>query len=248
MIGKDFPPNDFMLFGFNLTDPTDFVFDILIGLLSFYLANSLSKEPNQSQFKTTWIRFYLFFGLATTFSAFGHLFYNYFHFYGKLIGWMIIPISIYFLEIAVINAHWNQKSKERIKKIYLIKLFLLYLIFAIVLLSQTFVTTHAYMANVVDHPEKLFLPIAVNTILGLLIGVGVFSFLFKKKVSSSFSHIFTGVLIVFPSAIIFVFKINLHKWFSKNDFSHLLMFVGIYFFYLGVKKILKGNHEFLKVK
>jgi hypothetical protein len=31
-------------------------------------------------------------------------------------------------------------------------------------------------------------------------------------------------------------KINLHQWFDKNDLSHILMMIGITYFYLGVKR------------
>ena len=41
MIGEDFPPNDFELFGLNLTDPTDFIYDILMAIMSFYFGYKL---------------------------------------------------------------------------------------------------------------------------------------------------------------------------------------------------------------
>jgi hypothetical protein len=39
-----------------------------------------------------------------------------------------------------------------------------------------------------------------------------------------------------PSAVFFFFKINLHPWFDKNDFSHVLFAIGISFFYRGIVK------------
>ena len=34
-----------------------------------------------------------------------------------------------------------------------------------------------------------------------------------------------------PSAFVFLFKLNLHKWLNKDDLSHLLILTGIIFFY-----------------
>jgi hypothetical protein len=39
-----------------------------------------------------------------------------------------------------------------------------------------------------------------------------------------------------PSAIIFLAKINPHPWFDKNDLSHVLLTIGIIYFYKGVQK------------
>ena len=231
MIGKDFPPNDFELFGLNLTDPTDFIYDVLMSIISFYFAYKLIKIGIKNKFSKGWALFYLFFALATLGGAFGHLFYNYFHYSGKLIGWILIPLSIYFVEVAMINAHWNPKVVHRGKLIYLIKLLCVYLTFLLILMN----------INPLEKPQLLFLPIAINSILGLLIGVGFFSYRFRAKISEDFHFIFMGIVFIFPSAFIFLFKINLHQWFSKNDFSHLLMIAGIIFFYIGVRKIMLSS-------
>jgi hypothetical protein len=238
MIGADLPPNDFMLFGLALTDPTDFIYDTIMGIISLYFAYKILPIKFENKFSNAWYRFFFIFGLATIFSGLGHLFYNYHQFYGKLIGWLLIPLSIFWIEIAMIEAHWKKKLIERAKKLYRMKLLLVYLIFTVIWVNT----------DVLNKPQLLFLPIAINSMLGLLIGVGIFSYQFRKKISASFVSIFIGIAIIFPSAFIFIFKINLHQWFSKNDFSHVLMIIGIIFFYLGVAKILKEDHGFLKIK
>lgn len=237
MIGNDFPPNDFTLLGLTLTDPTDFIYDIVMGILSLIFAFKLNQGTLQNKFSKSWFKFFLVFGWAAMFAAFGHLFYNYFHYYGKLIGWLLIPISIYWIEIAMIEPHWNNNLKLTAKKLYRFKLFLLYSVFVALL----------FLIDGLENPQLLFLPIAINSIIGLLIGVGVFSYQFKNKISKSFNSIFLGIVVIFPSAFIFIFKINLHPWFSKNDFSHVLMIIGIIFFFLGVKKIMTEDHSFLKI-
>ena len=236
MIGIDLPPNDFVLFGLNLTDPTDFVYDIIMGVLGLFFAYKLQAIKGNNKFSLAWFRFFLVYGLATFFSAFGHLFYNYYYYYGKLLGWLLVPLAIYWIEIAMLEVHWSSRLIEKGKRLYKMKLLLVYLVFVVIWTS----------IDVLEKPSLLFLPIAINSILGLLIGVGIFSYQFKNKISASFASIFIGIAVIFPSAFIFIFKINLHQWFSKNDFSHILMIIGLIFFYRGVSKILKEDLAFLK--
>ncbi|MEN8838948.1 MAG: hypothetical protein ABF238_00410 [Flavobacteriales bacterium] len=236
MIGIDLPPNDFVLFGLNLTDPTDFVYDFIMGVLGLFFAYKLHAIKGKNKFSLAWFRFFLIYGLATFFSAFGHLFYNYYYYYGKLLGWLLVPLAIYWIEIAMLEAHWSSRLIEKGKRLYKMKLLLVYLVFVVIWTS----------IDVLAKPSLLFLPIAINSILGLLIGVGIFSYQFKNKISASFASIFVGIAVIFPSAFIFIFKINLHQWFSKNDFSHILMIIGLIFFYRGVSKILKEDLAFLK--
>lgn len=238
MIGKDFDPINFTLFGLNLTDPMDFVYDIILGVLSLFFAYKAYKLRCKGDFVVAWQRFFLFFGLATFLSAFAHLFYNYFYYYGKIAGWLLIPFSIFWIEKAMINAHWNKTIKAKGNRAYFIKLMVLY---------TTFIAVWVFV-DVYAHPPKLFLPIAINTILGLIIGVGIFSFQFQKKISQSFRFIFYGILVVIPSAFVFLLKINIHPFLTKNDISHILMIFAVSFFYFGFTQITKEKHPFITAK
>ena len=113
MIGVDLPPNDFVLFGFDLTDPTDFVYDLIMGILGLFFAYKLRALKNNNKFSLAWFRFFLVYGLATFFSSFGHLFYNYYQYYGKLLGWLLVPFAIYWIEIAMLEAHWNSRLIQK---------------------------------------------------------------------------------------------------------------------------------------
>lgn len=237
MIGKDFPPNDFLLFGFDLTDPTDFIFDMILGVLALFYYYKISKFSFVNDFFTNWKKFYLYFGLATILSAFGHLLFNYFHYIGKVPGWIIIPLSTYWIEKALLSTHKNKSVIENSNKLFLVKLLLTYVTCIIVW----------YKIDPLEKPQLIFLPIAIDTIVGLLFAVGYYSFKFSKEISTNFKYIFYGILVIFPSAFIFIFKINLHQWFSKNDFSHLLMIFGIAFFFHGINK-LQADQSFISKK
>ena len=87
-----------------------------------------------------------------------------------------------------------------------------------------------------EKPKTLFLPVAFNTFLGLILSAGLLGYKFYKK-EASFKLIVMGVIVMIPSAFIFLMKINPTPWFDKNDFSHLFLTIGIIFFYLGISKV-----------
>ena len=231
MIGKDFPPNNFELFGLNLTDPSDFIYNMVLATTCFLLAYKVRKLGTHTLFYKGWWLFFLYLGISTFYGGFGHVFFNYFNVYGKLLSWIFAPISIYWAEIAMISVHKNSKFVKSVKRIFLVKLILVYL--AIIVIWG--------LVDVLQKPQIPFLPNAINSIVGLLIGVGIASIVYHKTQHKNFRYFYFGILAILPSAFIFLMKINLHKWFTKNDFSHLLMLFGIVFFYFGVEKLHKAK-------
>jgi predicted membrane channel-forming protein YqfA (hemolysin III family) len=122
------------------------------------------------------------------------------------------------------------KRKKTLKFLALSKMVVVYVIFAWI----------CYTVPINEKPQIPFLPIAFNTILGVLLSAGVLGYQFYKK-EKSFKHIVTGVIIMVPSAFVFLIKINPAQWFDKNDLSHLLLTAGIIFFYLGIVKVKKSG-------
>jgi hypothetical protein len=66
------------------------------------------------------------------------------------------------------------------------------------------------------------------------------AYLIEQILSAKFKFFWLGVLILLPTAFIFLLKININKWFDKNDFSHVLFIIGITYFYLGISGVAKG--------
>ncbi len=89
-----------------------------------------------------------------------------------------------------------------------------------------------------------FLPVVINTIIGVFISVAFASSL-NLKFQGSFKWFILGVVVMLPSSIIFLMKINLFRWFDKGDLSYLLMTIGITLFYLGIKKIDVNSAPFI---
>jgi hypothetical protein len=230
MIGADFEKIQFVLFGLNLVEPMAFITDLIMGSISIFFAYKVGKIESNLAFYTYWRWFFLLFGYGAILGGIGHTFYNQLGVAGKFPSWICGPISVYCLEQAMISIHPIDKRLNLLKLISTLKLMVVYSVFIVICMN-------------VDIHEKIglpFLPIAINTILGVSFTAGILALWYKKKLSEKFKYFYLGVLIMLPASAIFLMKINLHPWFDKNDLSHVLMTAGIIYFYLGISKISKG--------
>jgi len=231
MIGADFEKIQFVLFGLNLVEPMAIILDTILGVFSIYLGIKVGQIKSKHPFYTYWKWFFLIFGFASIAGGLGHTFLNYWGMGGKFPAWICGPFAIYCLEQAMISVEPNEKRLSMLKLISAIKLLIVYVVFIIICSKQT-----------IGLNIKLpFLPIAINTIIGIILTAGVLGLIYKKKLSSHFKYIVLGVLVLIPTAFIFLMKINLHQWFDKNDLSHVLQLIGILYFYIGIKKISKTD-------
>lgn len=228
MIGADYEKIQFTLAGLNLLEPMALITDTILGALFVYLGYRVHKFGlNDEPFYRTWRIFFFVFGIGAFLGGLGHGFYNYWGIIGKMPSWLAGPISIYLIERAMILAHINERQKKLFLLLSNIKMVIVYIVFFVIICTL----------NVAENNRYAFMPIAINTILGVVMTAGVLGFYLSKKVTIYYRYFFWGVVILFPSAFLFLFKINLHQWFDKNDFAHVLMGVGISYFYLGAKKV-----------
>lgn len=230
MIGADFEKIQFTMFGLDLVEPMAFVTDTILAVISITLAVLISKKFKASShpIKTYWVAFFWVFGLGAFAGGLGHVFFNQWGVAGKFPSWLTGPASIYFLEQAMIAAHDDDEKLGRYKLWSFWKMMLVYLAFSLI----------CYFGPIHENPQIAFLPTAINTIFGVILTAGILGYSYSKRISANFKYFYIGVLILLPTAFIFLLKINLHPWFDKNDFSHVLMAIGICYFYIGAKKIL----------
>lgn len=226
MIGADFEKIHFVLFGLDLVEPMAFITDTILGVLSVALGLSLSKIKIDLPFRTYWIWFFIVFGIGAFLGGLGHTFFLYWGVPGKFPSWIAGPLSIYLLEQGMIAVHPNNKRLTLFKLLSFCKVVLVYIAFGLVF----------YLAPEDNKSTLPFLPIAINTIVGVVITAGFLGNYYSKKITIEFKYFVFGVLVLLPTAFIFLLKINLHQWFDKNDLSHILMMVGICYFYVGVKR------------
>jgi len=229
MIFADFEKIEFTFMGWQMLEPMAIITDSIMGGLSVYFGIKLSRFKTSHPFYNYWVWFFLIFGVGAFYGGLAHGFYNYWGVFGKIPTWFAGPVSVYALEQAMIAAHPNKKSVKLLKGISFWKLMIVLTVWILILFN----------APLYEKPELGFLPIAINTILGVSATAGGIGwYLYKKKqMSLNYKYFALGVLVMLPSAFAFLMKINLHPWFDKNDLSHVLMIAGISYFYLGIKKL-----------
>ena len=226
MIGADFEKIHFVLFGLDLLEPMALITDTILGVLSVVLGLLLSKIKIDIPFRTYWIWFFLVFGVGAFLGGLGHTFYLYWGLAGKFPSWIAGPLSIFLLEQALIAVHPNMERLRLYKLLSFWKMVLVYIAFAIV----------CYIAPEEKKATLPFLPIAINTILGVILTAALLGNYYSKIIAIEFKYFVFGVIILLPTAFIFLMKVNLHQWFDKNDLSHVLMMIGFFYFNLGVKR------------
>ncbi|MBM3185782.1 MAG: hypothetical protein FJZ67_05745 [Bacteroidetes bacterium] len=230
LIGQDFDKIEIELFGLIIQEPNGVISDLIMSVVSCILGILLIQKYKKTEFEKWWIAFFVLYGISAFLGAFGHGFYHYFGALGKVPNWITgIPI-IYFIESAMISLISDLTRKKIFKRLAIWKMVLVYLIFTLIYLT---IPIH-------NNPKIPFLPIAFNTILGVTLSAGVLGYQFYKK-ESAFKQIVFGVIVMVPSAFVFLMKINPAQWFDKNDLSHLLLTAGIIFFYLGIVKVKKSG-------
>lgn len=226
MIGADFEKIHFVLFGLELVEPMAFITDTILGVLTVAWGILLTKIKIDIPFRSWWIWFFIVFGVGAFLGGLGHTFFLYWGVPGKFPSWLLGPLSIYLLEQGMIAAHPDERRLALYKVLSFWKMILVYGAFG----------TVVYLAPEAKKATLPFLPIAINTIVGVILTAGLLGNYYSKKIAIEFKYFIFGVLVLLPTAFIFLFKINLHQWFDKNDLSHILMMIGIYYFYLGVKR------------
>lgn len=230
MIGVDFEKIHFALFGLDLIEPMAIITDTMLAILSVSLGWQLTKLKTNHPFRSYWIWFFIIFGVGAFVGGLGHTFYPYWGITGKFPSWIAGPASIYLLEQAMISVHPNEQLLSLFKLISFWKMILVYLVFGLV----------CTYAPIEENQQLAFLPTAINSILGIVLTAGLLGRYYAKNLQPEFRYFVFGVLALLPTAFIFLLKINLHPWFDKNDFSHILMMIAITYFYIGAKKTMSN--------
>ena len=227
LIGEDFTKIAIEFNGLTLLEPNALITDFIMGGLSIYIAIQLKKIKSQHSFLKYWHYFFLIFGIGAFCGGLAHSLFEYTGPQGKFPTWISAILCAYFIEKAMIKSVGNLNKNNILGKIAFTKMILIFLIVI------TVISTKAYQE---EHTIG-FIPIAINTLIGVFISVAFFSFYNLKRGYKEFKYLFIGVLIMLPTFFIFLLKINLYPWFDKSDLSHIIIIVGNYYYYLGIKKL-----------
>ena len=227
LIGEDFSKIVIDLNGFTLLEPNALLTDIIMGAFSIYFAVKLYSKRKEHPFIKYWYYYFLFFGIGSVCGGIAHALFTYTGPQGKFPTWISGILCAYFIEKAMIKSVNHLNKNNVLGKIAFFKMILVFLIVIIV------ISTPAYQQN-----HKIgFIPIAINTLLGVFISVAAISIYNIKQSHLQFRYLLFGVLIMLPSFVIFMCKINLFQWFDKGDLAHVLILFGNLLFYLGIKSL-----------
>lgn len=205
----------FDFLGLHLQEPMALLLNWIIAGVCFFAFSKLGAYKNTANFY--WRAFYLTFGISTVFGGLGHLFFQYTGFFGKYPSWIFGCIANGFAAMGMLNFKGISAPKNYAYHLVWIK------------------SIGFCVASIIT---QKFIFVAVDAILTYIGYTGVYACaLMKREVRAKFlKYMITGVLILFPSAFIFIFKLNVHQWLNKDDLSHILMLIAIYYFYLGLKE------------
>jgi hypothetical protein len=225
LIGQDFDKIEFSLWGLDFLEPNALIGDFLLLIVAFLLAYKTKKLSTSLPFFRYWRAFYLAFGIGMFFGGLGHAMFNYWGFAGKYFPWYMGIISVFILEKAMISIHPIAKTKDLLNKLSLAKLIL-----AIAAATAVFIFADLNKDQTVGLRVT-----AINSAVGLIYCLGILGYKYMKEYGAYFKYMWYSVFIMFPSALFIAFKINLHQWFDKNDFAHVLLIIGLILYFLSIR-------------
>jgi hypothetical protein len=205
----------FEFLGLHLQEPMALLFNWIIAGFCFFAFSKLGKYRNEANFY--WRVFYLTFGISTVFGGLGHLFFQYAGFPGKYPCWILGCVANGFAGMGMLNFRGISKPKSY---------------------AYTIIWVKSIGLCVASILTQKFIFVAIDAILTYICYTGIYAYiLMKRDVRAKFlKNMIIAVIILTPSAFIFIFKLDIHRWLNKDDLSHILMFFTICYFYKGLKE------------
>jgi hypothetical protein len=212
LIGEDYPKISFDFAGLTLLEPMAIVTNFIMAGVAFYCAWRIYKWE-AVRFASLWKWFFISYGLAGFTSAFSHGFFLYLGWGSKIPAWGFGVISIVFMEFAMLTFIEKEQSRKVLQFVSISK---------------------AAMVMTLAFNNWNFLPVAINSVVSLLLIIAPTAYVISRKGVAGMRWIVTGILFLIPAAILYLGKINPHLWLNKDDLSHLLMAGSLFFFLNGV--------------
>ncbi|MFM8963252.1 MAG: DUF6962 family protein [Sphingomonadales bacterium] len=231
MIGQDYPKIEWQFAGLDLLEPNALIGDLILFSTSLFLAAKIKTNYPQNDFYSNWRRFYLVFGWSFLFGGFGHLLYNYLGLWGKYPSWLLGMVATYFLTKGILSLWPNVKQKVIFEKS------------ALLLLGIGFTLELLVIWRVdlsFDQSKGLFIPTLISGI-GLIFSLVIVGIRYQRQIHSGYRFLWIAALLLLPSGLIQNKKINLHQWFDRNDFSHVLLLISLVLYFIALQKTKEAN-------
>jgi hypothetical protein len=204
---------EFSIFGLKLQEPMAVVSNWLISFFCVFAV--FSTKWNESVPSFFFKRFYIFLGISTFLSGFGHSFFYYFGIFGKYPAWVLASTSGYFISRGILFYWKEKKSYIFLSKFLIIKTISLIMMS---LLSQN------------------FLFILIDSIFTYIIYCGILAAKIWKMGINEMKYFVLGIFILLPSIFIFLLKLNLNLYLNRDDLSHFIILFTIFFFLIAIRK------------
>jgi len=159
--------------------------------------------------------FYLLLGISSFLGALGHTLFMYFNMYGKMPSWVLACAANVCAGFGMLK--YDQEISVRNPLVHLTWIKSAGLLIASLVIQK-------------------FVFVAVDAIVSYILFTGIYALKLKKNGIESMKFMALGVLVMLPSAFVFLFKWSPFRWLNKDDISHLLILAGIFCFYLALKK------------
>jgi hypothetical protein len=131
--------------------------------------------------------------------------------------------------MAFISIYPNPKVKKILYVISYVKLVLMFII-ELLILSYAEIDKNQALGLIVP---------SINFFLGIGFCAGYLGYYYQKTISENFKYFWIGFLVLVPTILLQLFKINPHQYFDRNDLSHIIVILSFILFYQGVKKLSK---------
>lgn len=207
--------------GLKIMEPVTAATDLLVSIVCLYAFFKLKNTKNSSPTVRLFTYYFLTMSLATLYGGLiGHAFLYLLTFSWKVPGWLISMASVALIERAAIS-HAQPLLKPSIGKFFAtLNIVELLTLTTVVLLTLNFFFVEAHAAY------------------GLLIVVFSFElYVYRKTKAEGSRLLLLAVCISAIAATIHLTQLTIDAWFNHLDFSHILMAIAAYVFYLGAKRI-----------
>jgi hypothetical protein len=232
-IGSDFDKMEFSWFGLDLLEPNALLSDSLITVFGFIFAFLVIRNfPTKQPFYKYWKWLFILQGTSFFFGGLGHVLYNYTGIWGKFAALSTAVFFIMMVEHAMISL-LNEKQQKKFILLSKIKA-----VAAVVALTVVMFTV-----DVENNLPVLLIVPSANTAIGYFTMLFFLGWKFARTKSRALYLLPISVLTLIPAAILQAKKINLHPWFDRNDFSHLLIIISLFMYYYAIKGYYRDTRE-----
>jgi len=208
------------ILGISISEPVTMLTDIILAIFCFYFYRQIMKKPSIERGKIYFAQFFLWMAFCTFLGGvMGHGFLPYFGIAGKYPAWILTILSMFWLQIAMIDLLRGKVSVTLINILQGISI-------AMVPIFLTLTFAKAHFSYSIFH----------NIGAAVMI-IGVLIFCLIKYKTQGTEWVLGSLLI---SSIIPYFQINrigINRWFTYHDVCHVMMLIGFYVLYIGATKL-----------